>query len=183
MLGLDCKFLQGDATDFQEVSRFMERLMASGGYSSMHILNYNKDDTLQRVLLNCCPIMDDCGPNNSSRVTHIGAILIESREVHHSAECAELLEEKELEEVGMPLDRREGCRSCTNLNRLHPPTLDHWRALAEGLSLAHILRYMIRSQAPIVLTDRYQRYTKVVSVTFSRETNFPFLILSCMFNF
>lgn len=128
--------------------------MASGGHSSMRILNYNKDDTLQMVFLNCSPIMDNCGPNSSPRVTHIGAILVESREVHHSAECAELLEEKELEEVGMPLDRREGCRSCTNLNRLHPPSLVDWRVLAEGLSLAHMLRYMIRSRAPIVLTDR-----------------------------
>ena len=153
--GLDCKFLQGDATDKNEISRFMNQLMTSGGHATLEILNYNKDNTLQRVSLNCSPIEDNCGPENSSRVTHIGVIISESKEVHHSSECADLLERRLLEEVGMPLDRRENCRTCSNLNRLLPPCIEDWQAIAQGLSLAHVLRYMIRSRAPIVLTDRY----------------------------
>ena len=132
----------------------MCQLMASGGHASLNIHNYNKDDTLHRVTLNFTPIVDDCGPNNVSRVTHIGAVLVNSTEVHHSSECADMLERRALEEVGMPLDRREGCRSCVDLNRLVPTTVEEWRNLTEGLPLAYMLRYMLRSQAPIVLTDR-----------------------------
>lgn len=152
--GLDCKFLQGDATDPKEIGRFMNQLMTSGGYASLDVLNYFKDDTLHRVVLNCIPIVDDCGPNNSKRVTHIGAVLVESKEEHHLSECSELLEAKALSEVGMPLDRREASRTCSNMNRLSPINALDWIVLTDGLPLAHMLRYMIRSRAPIALTDR-----------------------------
>lgn len=135
----------------------MNQLTSSGGHASLDILNYNKDDTLCRNILNCIPIVDDFGPDNSKRVTHIAAILVESQEGHHSSECTELIEQRALSEVGMPLDRREGCRSCSNINMLRPISSSDWVVLTDGLSLAHMLRYMIRSQCPIILTDRSVR--------------------------
>lgn len=132
----------------------MTQLMASGGHASLDILNYNKDDTLCRNVLKCVPIVDDCGPDNSKRITHIAAILVDSREEQHSSECAELMEQRALSEVGMPLDRREGCRSCSNMNMLRPINSLDWMTLTDGLPLAHMMRYMIRSQGAIVLTNR-----------------------------
>jgi hypothetical protein len=93
-----------------------------------------------------------------------------------------MLEDRSLEEVGMPLDRREGyvhrlhnfhlkrnsfhnltfsinqtpnrCGAYPHQNALPSPPLSNWLSLTDGLPLALMLRYMLRSQAPIVLLDR-----------------------------
>ena len=59
--GLDCKFLQGDATDMSKVRAFMRDLMTTGGRANLDILNYNKDNTLSHNISYCMPIVDDCG--------------------------------------------------------------------------------------------------------------------------
>lgn len=153
--GLDCKFLQGDATDFKRVRAFMRDLMASGGKANLDILNYNKDDTLSHNVSYCVPIVDDCGHDNSQEVSHIALVLVKSSEVHHSSDCADLLEGRVLEEVGMPLDRREGCNAYPHRQIVPAPGVSDWLRLTDGLPLALMLRYMLRTQAPIVLIDRY----------------------------
>ena len=106
--GLDCQFLQGDATDKSEISKFWQNLSKSDGYAILDILNYNKYNTLHHNSLYCFPLIDNCGPNDAPQVSHIAVVLTASHEVHHSAECCDMLEDRSLEEVGMPLDRREG---------------------------------------------------------------------------
>jgi hypothetical protein len=106
--GLDCQFLQGDATDKSEISKFWQNLSKSDGYATLDILNYNKFNTLHHNSLYCFPLIDNCGPGDAPQVSHIAVVLTASHEVHHSAECCDLLEDRSLEEVGMPLDRREG---------------------------------------------------------------------------
>ena len=185
ILGLDCQFLQGDATDKSEITKFWQDLSTSDGYASLEILNYNKYDTLHHNSLHCFPLIDNCGPNDAPQVSHIAVVLTGSYEVHHSAECSDLLDGRVLEEVGMPLDRREGCvlvvlrmhhpilfiylllietpfnpiliNRCgayPHANALPPPPLSNWLSLTDGLPLALMLRYMLRSQAAIVLLDR-----------------------------
>ena len=63
--GLDCKFLQGDATDMSKVRAFMRDLMTTGGRANLDILNYNKDNTLSHNISYCMPIVDDCGHENA----------------------------------------------------------------------------------------------------------------------
>ena len=186
ILGLDCQFLQGDATDKSEITKFWQDLSTSDGYASLEILNYNKYDTLHHNSLHCFPLIDNCGPNDAPQVSHIAVVLTGSYEVHHSAECSDLLDGRVLEEVGMPLDRREGCvfviickeydhrlfnylllietpfnplliNRCgayPHANALPPPPLSNWLSLTDGLPLALMLRYMLRSQAAILLLDR-----------------------------
>lgn len=132
----------------------MRDLMVSGGKANLDILNYNKDDTLSHNISYCLPVVDDCGQNNSKEVSHIALVLVKSSEVHHSSDCADLLEGKELEEVGMPLDRREACNAYPHRQIVPPPGLNDWLRLTDGLPLALMLRYMLRTQAPIVLIDR-----------------------------
>lgn len=81
--------------------------------------------------------------------------------MHHSSDCAALLEGKVLEEVGMPLDRREGCNVYPHRQVLPPPGINDWLRLTDGLPLALMLRYMLRTQAPIVLIDREGRVVHV----------------------
>ena len=88
-------------------------------------------------------------------------MLQRSTEVHHSSDCAALLEGKALEEVGMPLDRREGCNVYPHRQVLSPPGINDWLRLTDGLPLALMLRYMLRTQAPIVLIDREGRVVHV----------------------
>jgi hypothetical protein len=135
----------------EEIGRFMREMLSTGGSGSLEILNYRKDNTLCRNIVHCVPLFDNCGPKNGALITHFCSVLVESNEEHHSAE---LLENMTLEEVGMPLDRREGCNSCKNLNSLPAPGLLDWLRLTDGLPLSLMLRYMLRSQAPIILTDR-----------------------------
>lgn len=160
VLGLDCKFLHGDATDTRAIAKFMEKPLSplsSNCNTSLEILYYNKDNTLHRNILHCIPLVDYCGPEKTALITHICSVFTQSNEEHHSAECAGLLENMDLEEVGMPLDRREGCFSCKKINSLPTPGLVDWLRLTEDLPLSLMLRYMLRSQAPIILTDRNER--------------------------
>jgi hypothetical protein len=76
--GLDCKFLQGDVTDQKKISNFMKDLFTSGGYSDLKILNYHKDNSLLQNHVHCFPVMDNCGPDFSSRISHIAAVLVQS---------------------------------------------------------------------------------------------------------
>ena len=66
-----------------------------------------------------------------------------------------------LEEVGLPLDRREGCNVYPHRQVLPPPVIDDWLRLTDGLPLALMLRYMLRTEAPIVLIDREGRIVHV----------------------
>jgi hypothetical protein len=65
-----------------------------------------------------------------------------------------LLENWHLKEVGMPIDRRDSCHAYPHYNTLPILSALEWQILAEDLPLSLMLRYMIRSQAAIVLTDR-----------------------------
>lgn len=77
--GLDCKFLQGDVTDQKKVSNFMTKLFSTGGYSDLKVLNYHKDNTLLQNTIRCFPVIDNCGPDFSSQVSHIAAILVQTK--------------------------------------------------------------------------------------------------------
>jgi hypothetical protein len=151
---LDFKFLYGDATDKTEVTNFWKNLTDTDGYASIDVLNYKKNHTLHHNSLRCFPVNDNCGPGDVPQVSHIAVVVTESYEIHHSADCAELIEEKELDEVGLPLDRRDDCNVYPHQNALSPPPLSIWLSFTDCLPLALMLRYMLRSQAPIVLTDR-----------------------------
>ena len=85
MLGLDCKFLQGDVTDQMKVSNFMTKLFSTGGYSDLKVLNYHRDNTLLQNTIRCFPVIDNCGPDFSSQVSHIAAILVQTKGRHQLA--------------------------------------------------------------------------------------------------
>ena len=135
--------------------------MKSGGRASLDILNYNKDDTLSHNISHCMPIVDNCGINDCEEVSHIALVLAECTEVHHSSDSGDLLEQRILEEVGMPLDRREGCNAYLHRQALPPPSINDWLNLTDGLALALLLRYMLRTRAPIALTDLEGRIVHV----------------------
>lgn len=174
-LGLDCKFLYGDATDKIEVTNFWKNLTDTDGYASIDVLNYKKNNTLHHNSLHCFPVHDNCGPGDAPQVSHIAVLITESYEIHHSAECAEMIEDKELEEVGLPLDRREECNVYPHHNALPPPPLSNWLSFTDCLPLALMLRYMLRSQAPIVLTDRFK--TSLYNLFVSPHFAFVFFLM------
>ena len=135
--------------------------MKSGGRASLDILNYNKDDTLSHNISHCMPLVDNCGINDCEEVSHIALVLAECTEIHHSSDSADLVEQRILEEVGMPLDRREGCNAYLHRQALPPPAINDWLNLTDGLALALLLRYMLRTKAPIALTDLEGRIVHV----------------------
>jgi len=111
VLGLDCKFLQADITDQKKISAFMSKLFSTGGHSDLKILNYHQDNTLLQNSVRCFPLEDRCGPNFSLKVSHIAAVLDHSTEINLSEEEMTLIDDWHLKEVGLPMDRREGCHA------------------------------------------------------------------------
>jgi len=59
------------------------------------------------------------------------------------------------------MDRREGCYVYPHCSSLGEPSTSEWQLLTENLPLALMLRYMLKSQAPIVLTDSEERIVHV----------------------
>lgn len=51
----------------------------------MKVLNYHKDNTLLQNSIRCFPVIDNCGPDSSPQVSHIAAVLVETKGEHHSA--------------------------------------------------------------------------------------------------
>ena len=160
ILGHDCKFLQGDFTDRKKVSSFMSDLFKSGGFGRMKVLNYRKDDTLVQSTIHCTPLVDDCGPGFSSQISHIASVITGCREVTLTEEdmLALNLQRGSLlgdidEEIGMPIDRRDNSRLYPHCGSLAAPSALEWSILTENLPLALLLRYALRSKAPIVITD------------------------------
>jgi PAS domain len=145
----------------RDVRAFMRNLMKSGGRASLDILNYNKDNTLSHNISHCMPLVDNCGINDCEEVSHIALVLAECTEIHHSSDSGDLLEQRVLEEVGMPLDRREGCNAYLHRQALPAPGINDWLNLTDGLALALLLRYMLRTRAPIALTDLEGRIVHV----------------------
>jgi hypothetical protein len=78
-------------------------------------------------------------------------------------------EENVLEEVGMPLDRRENSNEYSKCGDLPATSVQFWRSLAgeSAFSLSLTLRYMLRTQAPVVLTDRYKITTTAAAAAAS----------------
>lgn len=50
----------------------------------MKVLNYHKDNTLLQNSIRCFPVIDNCGPDSSPQVSHIAAVLVETKGEHHS---------------------------------------------------------------------------------------------------
>jgi hypothetical protein len=120
------------------------------------------------------------GMTTTNKVTHLGVVVLDAQvehlfplpnfdrtlesggcsssatfPYHHHAEQEED-ESNFLEEVGMPLDRRENSTEYSKCGDLPATSVQFWRSLAgeSAFSLSLTLRYMLRTQAPVVLTDR-----------------------------
>jgi hypothetical protein len=104
--------------------------------------------------MQCYPLVDECGPRNVPKISHIAAILVDTFEVPHSCDSIDDMEEQRLSEVGMPIDRRENCAVYEKKSSLSIPSIDEWLRLTEKLPLALAMRYMLRSQGAIALIDR-----------------------------
>jgi hypothetical protein len=141
----------------------MDNLMSSGGYADMTICNYRKDDVLLRCTVHCIPLMDIVGEaseksDKKMQVSHIGMMIQDALiEVISPQMCN--YESYDLDEVGMPLDRRENCNVYSKCGDLAAPSIKYWRTMfgngasAATFSLSLTLRYMLRSQAPLILVD------------------------------
>jgi hypothetical protein len=57
----------------------MTKLFSTGGYSDLKVLNYHKDNTLLQNSIRCFPVIDNCGPDFSAQVSHIAAVLVQSK--------------------------------------------------------------------------------------------------------
>jgi hypothetical protein len=51
----------------------------------MKVLNYHKDNTLLQNSIRCFPVIDNCGPDSSPQVSHIAAVLVETKGGNPSA--------------------------------------------------------------------------------------------------
>ena len=51
----------------------------------MKVLNYHKDNTLLQNSIRCFPVIDNCGPDSSPQVSHIAAVLVETKGEYLSA--------------------------------------------------------------------------------------------------
>jgi hypothetical protein len=133
----------------------MSSLLNNGGRAELEILNYRKDNVLVRNRLKCTPLVDECGPRNKQKISHIG-VTVDIHQIDHldTFYITELLEVHRSAELGMPLDRRENCKSYDKCCDLPPPSMQEWITLTDNLALALMMRYMLRSQAPILLIDR-----------------------------
>jgi hypothetical protein len=152
--------MQGDVTDKVEIARFMNCLMRNGGYADMTIRNYTKDGMVILCNIRCLPLVDSFGKSareEELKVSHIGVIVTS----HEAVTVEALLKSLELEEdtseleVGLPLDRRENCNVYSKCGDFPPLSIPFWRQMAPHLATSLMLRYTLRSQAPLVLIDRY----------------------------
>jgi hypothetical protein len=148
--GLTLGFLQGSGTDKRVLDAFMNMLESSGGFADMTIINYNKYHVVMRNTIHCFPISDNCGFSNDSNITHIGVVLLDSQEVKNPSICDDLIRRN----PSMHFDRR--CQSVMYPLVASIPAPAHldWMNLSKDFTMALMLRYMLRSQAPIMLTDR-----------------------------
>jgi len=147
--GLSCEFLQGSGTDKNVIRAFMEMLESTGGFADMTIVNYSKYHSVLRNTIHCFPISDDCGFSNSRNITHIGVVLLESQEITNPSLCDDLIRRN----PALQFDRRNQSIRYPYLHSVLPPhnPMD-WINMTQDFTMSLMLRYMMRSQAPILLT-------------------------------
>lgn len=149
VLGYNCSFMQGMGTDKNVVKAFMEMLEMSGGFADMTIVNYSKYHTVLRNTIHCFPISDNCGFSDVTNITHIGCVLLDSQEIQSPNMCDELVKKN----PNLQFDRREQATRYPYVNCTPAPTASEWMTLAKDFSISLMLRYMLRSQGAIMLTD------------------------------
>ena len=144
----------------------MTRLFSNEAHSELKVWNYRKDNVPVQCTLKCFPLYDDCGLRNESKISHIGVEVISTiprgTDSFVFSGSSDICDEDFMNssendfEIGLPLDRRENSRVYDKCGDLPVPTIDEWKSLSElSFPLALMLRYMLRSQGPIVLLDRY----------------------------
>lgn len=151
VLGMNCAFMQGMGTDKNVVKAFMEMLEMSGGFADMTIVNYSKYHTVLRNTIHCFPISDNCGFSDQTNITHIGCVLLDSQEITNPSMCDELIKKN----PNLQFDRREQAVRYPYVNCTAAPTAMEWMNLAKDFTISLMLRYMMRSQGAIMLTDSY----------------------------
>ena len=120
---------------------------------------------------------NNASSTTTKKVTHLGVVVLDAQvedlfplpnfdRTLESGRCSSAFpyyceqqgieEENILEEVGMPLDRRENSNEYSKCGDLPATSVQFWRSLAgeSAFSLSLTLRYMLRTRAPVVLTDR-----------------------------
>jgi PAS domain-containing protein len=168
VLGLDCKFLQGEATSMRTLRKFLANIAQSEEPRELSIMNYKKDDTLLANRLICYPIKNSLfskkkpreegpsSPSNFYRVplSHFVCVLEESDEAEFTNEQMISRLGHQLEEVGLPIDRREQSKAYPYLGRYPAPKLSEWAIITKKLTVSLALQYMLETQAPAMLVDR-----------------------------
>jgi PAS domain S-box-containing protein len=159
ILGHDCKFLHGMATNIYTVSNFMRDLKANMGHASMTVLNYRKDGTAVIIKMNCLPLKDVT--DGRSSIFYFVGIVVDVTEAPFPDANMYMTSEDPFSESGLFVDRRDQCKLYRHMRGLETPQLIDWIRLMRTLTLPYALRYTLRSTAAHLLTDRRGRIVHV----------------------
>jgi PAS domain-containing protein len=160
VLGLDCKFLQGEATSVWSIAKFMRKIsdVNFDGQAELEVLNYKKDGTLMKNNLVCVPV----GRNPGSPVNNT---LLDCEEhlvcISELTDCFGSVEKttskssryNPMWELGMPIDRREQSNAYSHLGKHPAPKVAEWAIISGKLTLPLTMQYMLETQAAAVLVD------------------------------
>jgi hypothetical protein len=125
------------------------------------VLNYKKDDTLLANRLVCFPIKNALFQSKKpgqrfpfDQIAHFVCILEDSNPVDFTNEQMISRLGHQLEEVGLPIDRREQAMMYPYFQKYPAPKLHEWAMISKKLTLTMALQYMLETQAPAILVDR-----------------------------
>jgi PAS domain-containing protein len=157
VIGCDCKFLQGEATNAWSITKFMRKICDVDfcGEAELNVLNYRKDGTIISNKLVCVTVKSTDSDDEWDAEKHF-ACISELTEVFGSVEKTTYKSAKynPLRELGMPIDRREQCNIYPHFARHPAPKLMEWAKLSSKLNLPLTMQYIIETQAAALLTDR-----------------------------
>jgi PAS domain S-box-containing protein len=153
ILGFDCKFLQGEATDLAVIRRFMLCIDNCNGRGHLDVVNYTKDGDLMRNKVTCYPVGSGADDDGERPVEHLACILEESVLIDHTDDLQKNITCPFIE-IGMCLDRRDQCNMYPHLNRYPAPSFKEWGIIASKLTLPLAVKYMLEVQTPILITDK-----------------------------
>jgi PAS domain-containing protein len=156
VLGLDCKFLQGEATNMRKIEKFMQKIDSAKFDSEvdLEIMNYKKDGTLMVNKLTCVPVEKSPGASKlGADALQCEVNLVCISELTDCYAASKPTRNNDLTEVGMPLDRREQSRAYAHLEKHAAPKVAEWAVISRKLNLPLTMQYMLETQAAAVLIN------------------------------
>lgn len=142
IVGLDLSFLEGCITNMTKLHNYLAEVLSTVRHTThTNMMAYTKDNELLAIKLHATRVIDS---------TTIIVEFVETQHVDNWDMCGFELPE----EIGLVLDRRDGCSVHPCLRQRAPICPYEWYFQHQRMKLDSALIYMMESQAPILLCNR-----------------------------